>query len=111
MVVRADSGITDLSGMRGKLLAWADPNSASGCLIPSFQLHRFGIDPEPGRCFGRTGSDGGHEQALVAVLQRQYDASVTWASGIGDPAEGYSRGNLRSMVEKGMLDMRQVRVI
>ena len=30
MVVRADSGITDLEGTRGKSLAWADPESASG---------------------------------------------------------------------------------
>ena len=36
LVVRADSGITTLEQMRGKSLAWADPNSASGYLIPRF---------------------------------------------------------------------------
>jgi phosphonate transport system substrate-binding protein len=111
MVVRADSGIADLEGMRGRALAWADPNSASGYFVPRFALRRQGIDPEPGRYFGRTGFGGGHEQAVVAVLQRQYDAAVTWASGQGDPAQGYSRGNLRAMVEKGMLSMADLRVI
>lgn len=111
MYVRADSGITDMQGLRGKAMAWADPNSASGYLIPRAELRAAGIDPEPGRFFARTGFAGGHEQAVIAVLQRQYDAGVTWVSGIGDPAQGYSRGNLRSMVDKKLLDMKDLRII
>ena len=111
MVVRADSGIENLEGMRGKSLAWADPNSTSGYLIPRFALRHQGINPESGQYFSRTGFGGGHEQAVVAVLQRQYDASVTWASGQGDAAQGYTRGNLRAMVDKKMLDMKDLRVI
>ena len=111
MVVRADSGITSLEGMRGKSLAWADPNSTSGYLIPRFALRQQGINPETGQYFSRTGFGGGHEQAVVAVLQRQYDASVTWASGQGDEAQGFTRGNLRAMVDKGMLNMRDLRII
>jgi phosphate/phosphite/phosphonate ABC transporter binding protein len=38
MLVRADSGITDLAEMRGRSIAWSDPNSASGYLIPRFAL-------------------------------------------------------------------------
>ncbi|HZF76190.1 MAG TPA: phosphate/phosphite/phosphonate ABC transporter substrate-binding protein [Acetobacteraceae bacterium] len=111
MVVRADSGITSLEQMRGRSLAWADPNSASGFLIPRFELRREGVGVEPGQFFGRTGFAGGHEQGVVAMLQRQYDAMVTWASGIGEQAEGFSRGNLRAMVDKGMLRMSDVRII
>jgi phosphonate transport system substrate-binding protein len=111
MYVRADSGITDIAGLRGKAMAWADPNSASGYLIPRAELRAAGFDPEPGKFFARTGFAGGHEQAVVAVLQRQYDAGVTWVSGIGDESQGFSRGNLRSMVEKGMLNMRDLRII
>jgi phosphonate transport system substrate-binding protein len=111
MVVRADSGITGFEQMRGRSLAWADANSTSGYLIPRFQLRRQGVGVEPGQFFGRTGFGGGHEQAVVAVLQRQYDAAVTWASGIGDVNRGYSRGNLRSMVDKGMLRMADIRII
>ncbi|MGG5817642.1 phosphate/phosphite/phosphonate ABC transporter substrate-binding protein [Falsiroseomonas sp. HW251] len=111
IVVRADSGITGLEQLRGKSLAWADPNSTSGYLIPRSELRGAGIGTESGQYFSRTGFGGGHEQAVVAVLQRQYDAAATWASGQGEESQGYSRGNLRAMVEKGMLDMRDLRVI
>ncbi|SFK19333.1 phosphate/phosphite/phosphonate ABC transporter substrate-binding protein [Falsiroseomonas stagni] len=111
MVVRADSGITSLEQLRGKSLAWADPNSTSGYLVPRSELRGAGIGTESGQYFSRTGFGGGHEQAVVAVLQRQYDAAVTWASGQGDEAQGFTRGNLRAMVEKGMLNMRDLRII
>lgn len=111
MVVRADSGITNLETMRGRSLAWADPNSTSGYLIPRFELREGGIDPEPGKFFSRTGFGGGHEQAVVAVVQKQYDAAVTWASGQGEESQGFSRGNLQAMVAKGMLDMKDLRII
>lgn len=111
LVVRADSGITSLEQMRGKSLAWADPNSTSGYLIPRFALRRGGIGVESGQYFSRTGFAGGHEQGVVAVLQRQYDGAVTWASGQGEVSQGYSRGNLRAMVDKGMLNMADLRII
>jgi phosphonate transport system substrate-binding protein len=111
MVVRADSGIATLEQMRGRSLAWADANSASGYLIPRFQLRRQGIGVEAGQFFGRTGFAGGHEQGVIAVLQRQYDGTMTHASTLGDPAQGFSRGNLRSMVDKGMLRMADVRIV
>jgi phosphonate transport system substrate-binding protein len=111
MVVRADSGITDLAGMRGKSLAWADANSTSGYLVPRFALRRQNINPESGQYFARTGFAGGHEQGIIAILQRQFDGAMTWTSGQGDVNEGHTRGNLRAMVEKGMLNMRDVRII
>jgi phosphonate transport system substrate-binding protein len=109
MVVRADSGITSFEQMRGRSLAWADANSASGYLIPRSELRAANIDINS--YFSRTGFGGGHEQAVVAVLQRQYDAAVTWASGQGEESQGFTRGNLRAMVQKGMLNMRDLRII
>jgi len=109
MYVRADSGITSLADMKGHSLAWADPNSASGYLIPRAEFRAQKLDPET--YFSRTGFAGGHEQAVIAVLNHQYDAGVTWTSGIGDVNEGYTRGALRSMVEKKMLDMKDLRII
>ncbi|MBE9604030.1 phosphate/phosphite/phosphonate ABC transporter substrate-binding protein [Acetobacteraceae bacterium H6797] len=111
MYTRADSGITSLEQMKGHSIAWADPNSASGYLIPRAELRAAGIDPEPGKFFSRTGFAGGHDQGLVAVLQKQYDAGVTWASGQGEESQGYTRGVLRAAVEKGMLDMKDLRII
>ncbi|MGP1355425.1 phosphonate ABC transporter substrate-binding protein [Roseicyclus sp.] len=109
MYVRADSDIMSLEDMEGRSLAFADPNSTSGYLVPLAELTEMGIDPEA--YFSETGFGGGHEQAVVAVLQGQYDAGVTWTSGVGNIEEGYSRGNLRSMVDKDMLDMSEIRII
>lgn len=109
MYVRADSGITSLAQMKGHSLAWADPNSASGYLIPRSEFRAQGIDPDT--YFSRTGFAGGHEQEVVAVLNHQYDAGVTWASGLGDVNQGYTRGALRSMVDKKMLNMKDLRII
>ncbi len=111
LYTRADSGITSLEGMKGRSLAWADPNSASGYLIPRSEFREMGIDPEPNKYFSRTGFAGGHEQTVVAVMNKQYDGGMTWTSGLGDPATGYSRGVLRMMVDKKMLDMKDLRII
>ena len=111
MITRKDSGITSIEQMKGHSLAWADPNSASGYLIPSASLRASGIDLADGAYFSRTGFAGGHEQGIVAVLNRQYDACVTWTSGQGDIAAGFSRGALRGMVDRGMLKMSDVNII
>src|SRR5271166_3301949 len=111
MVVRADSGIKTLADMKGHSLAWADPNSTSGYLIPSATLKSKGIKLEDGAYFSKTGFSGGHEQGVVAVLNKQYDAAVTWTSGQGEKSEGYTRGNIRSMVDKGMLKMSDIDII
>ena len=59
MVVRTDSGLRTLPDLKGHTLAWADPNSASGYLIPRFEMKQAGIDPESGKYFSRTGFGGG----------------------------------------------------
>ena len=107
--VRADSAFETIEDLEGASLAYADPNSTSGYLVPRFELAQAGIDDE--EFFGRTGFAGGHEQAVVAVLDGQYDAGVTWSSMIGDHADGYTRGNFRRMVENGLVDMNDIRVI
>ncbi len=109
MYVRADSDIQSFEDMRGRTLAYADPNSASGYLFPRGQLRLQGIIDD--EYFGRTGFAGGHEQAVIAVLNGQYDAGVTWTSLQGDYAQGYSRGNLRRMVDNGLLNMNDIRII
>ncbi|MEO1017557.1 MAG: phosphonate ABC transporter substrate-binding protein [Pseudomonadota bacterium] len=110
MYVRSDSDIHALEDMEGKSLAFADPNSTSGYLVPSYELaNNEGLNLD--EYFSQTGFGGGHEQAVVAVLNGQYDGGVTWTSGVGDIDQGYSRGNLRSMVDKGMLKMDEIRII
>jgi phosphonate transport system substrate-binding protein len=107
--VRADNAATDLAGLEGQSLAYADPNSTSGYLVPRAELALAGIDDTT--FFSSTGFGGGHEQAVIAVLNGQYDAGVTWTSLQGEMSEGYSRGNLRRMVDNGLLDMNDIRIL
>lgn len=109
LYVKSDSPYQKIEDLKGKTLAFADPNSTSGYLIPNFQLKDQGFDPA--KFFGSTNFAGGHEQGVVAVMKGQYDAGVTWISGQGDPAVGYSRGALRSMVDKKMLEMKDLRIL
>ena len=107
--VRSDSNIYSLTDLKGRAMGWSDPNTTSGYLVPSFELYQRGLNPS--EFFSRTGFAGGHEQAVISVLNRQYDAGATWVSGQGAVEEGYSRGMLRNMVKKGLLDMSKLRVI
>ena len=109
LLVRADSPYQKLDDLRGRTLMFTERLSASGFLIPYYELSQQGY--EPGRFFGRLGFSGGHPQAVAAVLEGHADAGVTWTSGTGDHATGYSRGNLRRMVERGALDMSDVRIL
>lgn len=109
LYVRADSPYKTLDDLKGKTLAFADPNSTSGYLVPSYELKSQGYNPK--EFFSKTGFGGGHEQAVVAVLNNQYDAGVTWTSGVGEKSKGFSRGNLRKMVDKGALNMDDIRII
>lgn len=109
MYVRADSDIKTLEDMRGRSLAYADANSTSGFLVPRFELAQAGINDQ--EFFSRTGFGGGHEQSVIAVLNGQFDAGATWVSGVGEPSEGYTRGNLRRMIDNGLLNMADLRII
>ena len=109
LLVRADSPYRTLDDLRGRSLVFTERLSTSGFLIPYYELSQQGYDPE--RFFGQLAFSGGHPQAVTAVLNRQADAGVTWTSGVGDHGQGYSRGNLRRMVELGALDMNDVRIL
>ncbi|MEL6233010.1 MAG: phosphonate ABC transporter substrate-binding protein [Pseudomonadota bacterium] len=109
MVVRADSGIETLEDMQDKNLGFADPNSTSGFLIPSIELlDQLGPLED---YFASTEFQGGHENGVLAVLNGDVDAAVTWVSGVGAWDEGYTSGNLRKMVDKGILNMDDIKQI
>lgn len=103
---RADSGITSLEDMKGKVFAFGDPNSTSGFLIPSVEIpEAVGASMESGDYFGEVRFVGGHEQTIVAVNNGDVDAGVTWADGQGDWADGYNSGALRKASDSGLVDM------
>jgi phosphonate transport system substrate-binding protein len=103
LVVRKDSGITDLAGLKGKKLGFADPDSTSGYLVPNVSLPAA-IGGPIEEYFSETGFGGGHENLVLGVLDGTWDAGTTFGSGVGEWAEGYTSGNLHTMVEKGILD-------
>jgi phosphonate transport system substrate-binding protein len=104
LVARKDSGFKTLADLKGKTLGYADPDSTSGYLIPLTQMPKdLGMPVD--QYFSATSFNGGHENNVLAVLDKKIDAGVTWASGVGDFNDGYTSGNLHEMVQKGELDM------
>ncbi|KQZ93744.1 phosphonate ABC transporter substrate-binding protein [Rhizobium sp. Root564] len=104
MVARKDSGIKTLAAAKGKKLGFADPDSTSGYLIPNVALPKETGKPVK-EYFSETGFGGGHENLVLAVLDKKFDVGTTFGSGVGKWEEGYSSGNLHQMVAKGNLDM------
>lgn len=109
LFVRADSPYRTIEDLRRKSLAFTEQLSTSGFLIPYHELAEQGY--EPSRFFRTIAFVGGHPQAVTAVLNGDFDAGVTWSSMIGDYERGFSRGNLRRMVERGLLDMGDLRIL
>lgn len=104
MVARKDSGITKLEDLKGKKLGFADPDSTSGYLIPLVTLPKT-IGMPVKEFFAETGFGGGHENLVLEVLKGTFDAGTTFGSGVGDFKTGYTSGNLKKMVDKGVLNM------
>jgi phosphonate transport system substrate-binding protein len=102
---RADSGITSLDDMAGKVFAFGDPNSTSGYLIPQVEIPAAGYSMEPGAFFSDVVFTGGHEQTIVAVANGDVAGGVTWADGLGDWEDGYNSGALRRASDAGLVDM------
>jgi phosphonate transport system substrate-binding protein len=103
---RKDSGITSMEEAQGRSFAFADPNSASGYLIPRVELtEQLGTLEE---FFGEVKFSGGHEQTIVGVMNGDFDAGVTWADGLGAWEDGFNSGALRRAVDAGLADMNEL---
>jgi phosphonate transport system substrate-binding protein len=105
MVARKDKGYTKIEDLKGKKLGFADPDSASGYLVPLVTLPDALGGVSAKEFFGETGFGGGHENLVLEVVKGTFDAGTTWGSGVGEFKEGYTSGNLRKMVDKGILNM------
>jgi phosphonate transport system substrate-binding protein len=104
MVARKDSGITKIEDIKGKKLGYADPDSTSGYLVPLVTLPEA-LGAPVDQVVASTGFGGGHENLVLEVLKGTFDAGTTFGSGVGDFKDGYTSGNLRKMVDKGILNM------
>lgn len=104
MVARKDSGFKTVADLKGKKLGFADPDSTSGYLVPLVTLpSEIGMPVK--EFFGSTGFGGGHENLVLEVIKGTFDAGTTFGSGVGDFQSGYTSGNLKKMVDKGILNM------
>jgi phosphonate transport system substrate-binding protein len=76
IIVRADSGITSLQDLKGKVMCWVDPNSTSGYIIPRIMLKANGIDPDTD--FAQTIEAGSHNNVVIQVYNGDCDAGATY---------------------------------
>lgn len=105
MVARKDKGFAKIEDLKGKKLGFADPDSTSGYLVPLVTLPQALGGATVKEFFAETGFGGGHENLVLEVVKGNFDAGTTWGSGVGDFKDGYTSGNLRKMVDKGILNM------
>lgn len=103
LIVKADSPFKTLDDLKGRTLAWADPNSTSGYLVPNAALRDAGVDPA--KHFSRTVFSGGHEQSVLGVLKGNFDSAFTWTS------PGHQAGQFRIMIDRGLLKLQDIRII
>lgn len=102
LIVKADSPYQIVEDLKGKTVARTDPNSNSGYLVPTVQFKEMG---KPVNEYFNSPVSGGHTQSVLGVLNGTYDAAWTWTT------EGDGYGQIRTMIDKGMLDRSQIRVI
>lgn len=70
------SGRTTLEHLRGARVAWVDPLSASGYVVPRLGLIGRGIDPRS--TFAQEFFAGSHAEAMRAVLEGRADVAATF---------------------------------
>ena len=65
VVVRCDSGLKTIDDLKGKTLAFADPDSTSGYNVPYYNLVQQGYVPET--FFSAIPFSGSHEAGVAGV--------------------------------------------
>ena len=74
IIVQADGPIKTIEDLRGKTIAFTDPNSNSGFKAPSALLRaKYGL--EAGRDF-KSAFSGKHDNSVLGVANRDYDAAA-----------------------------------
>ncbi len=71
-IVRADSKIKKIEDIQGKKIAYVDPTSASGYILPAYQLKQKGIKPAEAVFAGK------HDSVVSMVYQKQVDVGTTF---------------------------------
>jgi phosphonate transport system substrate-binding protein len=97
IVVRCDSGLKSVDDLKGKTLAFADPDSTSGYNVPYYNLVQQGYKPE--EFFAAIPFSGSHEAGVAGVVNGQFDAAATY---INNEKNGIpQRMETKGMIKEG----------
>jgi phosphonate transport system substrate-binding protein len=97
--VRCDSGYKSIDDLKGKVVAFADPDSTSGYAVPYYNLVQQGYKPE--EFFSAIPFSGSHEAGVQGVVNGQFDAAATYIN-------NEKNGIPQRMVGKGMINEGEV---
>jgi phosphonate transport system substrate-binding protein len=88
LVVRHDSNVSTVEGLRGCRAAWVDAWSAAGYVLPRLRLRLGGVDPTT--LFKEEHFYGTHTAAIRAVLDDEADVAATYTrtNEAGEPIDG-----------------------
>ena len=76
IMVRTDSGIQDLAGLKGKRFAFVDPASTSGHLYPKTLLLSQGFDHE--KSFKKNVFVGSHNAVVLSIYKGEVDGGAAY---------------------------------
>lgn len=102
IAVRCDSPYKKIEDLKGKVLAFADPDSTSGYAVPNYNLVQQGF--EPATFFSAIPFSGSHEAGVQGVVNGQFDAAATYIN-------NEKNGIPQRMVTKGMIKEGEVCMI
>jgi phosphonate transport system substrate-binding protein len=103
-ITRVDSGIDSLKDIEGRSIAYVDPSSTSGYILPKAMLKRLGIKPSETVFAMR------HDNVVTMVYQRQVDVGATYYAP-PDPVTGEIL-DARMRVEKQFPDVaKKIKII
>jgi len=100
VITRCDSGIESLADAKGKVHAFADPDSTSGYAVPYFNMVEVeGFVPE--EHFGTVTFGGSHEADVQGVYNGTFDTASTY---MNNPENSvYTRMENKGMIEPGQI--------
>ncbi len=100
VVARCDSGIKSLEDAKGKVHAFADPDSTSGYTVPFYNMvTREGFEPK--EFFGTVTFSGSHEAGVAGVVNGTFDTAATYQDNDVDGI--YQRMEAKGMIEPGQV--------
>jgi len=79
IIVRSDKGFNKITDLKGKNIAWTEPASSSGFIVPKAALiTKAKIDPD--KFFGKQTFAGSHDALVLSVLNGRVDAGATFVN-------------------------------